>query len=288
LAQEYLEAAFLNVVATPHPEGVYLRLLRAAAEKPVEYWGSLKAAITKPSSIAGMAGFYSFQLVAWLDVNPDEPAINKADLQKAVFPREGRNFTAQYGVNGRVFSCVLDVETHQVTVEIKNEDGQRITPGRLGLIFTELLSPEILGHKAELVEVTVIPTDDAIDYVMGFDRLDKIDILVKRPNDDDITKDTNRVMKRLMEQNAKSERSVLTRQPKTDGLELDEEHLLLARVAAQNGHVDSSGLDGDGEHGKRSTREVPKIVRRVLEKGSSYFAALRNLARENRNDREQL
>ncbi len=288
MAQELVEAAFLNVVATPHPEGVYLRLFRAAAEKPVQYWGELRAAITRPDKLAGTDDMYSFQLVTWMEVNPDEPAINKADLKKAVFPREGRNFTAKYGVNGRVFYCLLDTQTHVVTAEIKNEDGQRITPGRLAMIFVELLSPEVLGPKAELVEVTVVPTDDAIDYVLGFKRLDKVDILVKRPNNDDITQDTNRVMKRLMEQHAKSERSVLVRQPKTDGLELDEEHLRLARVAAVNGHVDSSGLDDDDEHGKRSTREVPKIVRRVLEKGSSYIAALRNVAKEMRNNREQL
>jgi hypothetical protein len=231
---------------------------------------------------------YSFQLVAWLEVDPNQPAINKAELAKAAFPVEGRNFTAVYGVNGRVFSCILDEKNHLLTVEIKNEDGQRITPGRLESIFTRLLSPEVLGHKAEEVEITVLPTDDAIEYVLGFVRLDKVDILVKRPNNDDITAETNRVMKRLIEMKAKSERSILTRQAKTDGLELDEEHMRLARVAAQNGHVDSAGVDADGEHGKRSTREVPKIVRRVLSEGSSYLAALRDVAKSMRDGREKL
>ncbi len=288
MAQEFIEAAFLNVVATPHPKGVYPRLLRAAAEKPITYWGAFKAAITRASAVSGSEGFYSFQLVAWLEVDPEQPAIDKAALKKAKFPREGRNFTAQYGVNGRVFYCILDEKTHTLTVELKNDDGQRITPGRLEMIFRELLSPEVLGSKAEEVEVTTIPKDDAIDYVLGFERLDKVDILVKRPNSDDITKDTNRVMNRLKKLQAKSERSVLVRQPKTDGLELDEEHLRLARVGAVNGHVDSSGLDEDGKHGKRSTKEVPKIVRRVLQKGASYLAVLRNIAKEARNSHKQL
>lgn len=285
---EYIEAAFLNIVATPHPKGVYLSLLKSASEKTVKYWGELRAAITSPSALARGEGMYSFELVTWMEVDPDQPAINKAALKKADFPREGRNFTAQYGVNGRVFYGILDEDTHTLTIEIKNEDGQRITPGRLQMIFERLLSPKILGLKAPDVEVTIIPKDDALDYVLGFDRLDKVDILVKRPNDDDITKDTNRVMKRLMEMKAKSERSVLARQPKTDGLELDEDHMRLARVAAVNGHVDSTGLDGDGEHGKRSTREVPKIVKRLLQKGTSYVAALRAIAKQIRDGRGQL
>ena len=278
--QEYVEAAFLNVVATPHPKGVYPRLLTAAAEKPIYFRGSFKAAITKPSEIADSPGFYSFQLVAWLEINPDEPTIDKSALKKAQFPREGREFTRQYGVNGRVFYCILNEREHVITAELKNEDGQKITPGTLERIFGRLLSPQVLGIKAELVEVTVLPKDDALDYVLGFKRLDKVEILVKRPNEDDITTETNRVLKRLMENKAKSELSVLTRQPKTDGLELDDEHMMLARVGAVNGNVDSSGLDEAEQHGKRSTREVPKIVRRVLQKGTSYFAALRALAKE--------
>lgn len=278
--QEYIEAGFLNVVATPHPKGVYPRLLGAAAEKPVYFRGSFKAAITKPSPIADSPGFYSFQLVAWLEINPDEPTINKAALKKAAFPREGREFTRQYGVNGRVFYCILNEKTHIITVELKNEDGQRITPGSLERIFERLLSPQILGIKSELVEVTTIPKDDALEYVLGFKRLDRVEILVKRPNEDDLTSPANRVLQRLIDNKAKSELSVLTRMPKTDGLELDDEHLMLAEVGAVNGHVDSSGLDEADQHGKRSTREVPKIVRRILQKGTSYFAALRALAKE--------
>lgn len=285
--QEYVEAGFLNIVATPHPRGVYPRLLRAAAETPVGYWGSFRAAITKAEPVGGKGndGLYGFQLLVWLEVNPDEPTIHKAQLKKSVFPREGRTFASVYGINGRVFYCVFDEPSHTLTVELKNEEGQRITPGRLGRIFSNLLSPEVLGVKAEMVEVTVIPREGALEYVLGFDRLDKVEILVKKPNNDDITTETNRVLKRLADMKAKSEKSVLVRAPKTDGLELDEEHLMLARVGAVNGHVDSAGLDHAGEHGKRSTREVPKIVRRFVQKGTSYIAVLRNLAKEARNKR---
>lgn len=284
--EEILEAAFVNVVATPHPKGVYPRLLKTAAEKPVYFRGSFKAAITALSPIAKEDGLYSFQLVAWMEIDPDEPTIDKAALKKAKFPREGREFTRQYGVNGRVFYCILDERKHLITAETRNSDGQKISPGMLERIFTRLLSPEILGIKSELVEVTVVPKDDAIDYVLGFARLDRVEILVKRPNNDDITAVANRVLQRLKDEKAKSEEIILTRMPKTDGLELDKEHELLARVGARNGHVDSSGVDEAGVHGKRSTREVPKIVRRVLQRGTSYFAALINVAKGARRDRD--
>lgn len=285
---ETLEAGFLNIVATPHPKGVYRRLLERAAEQPVSFWGDYKAAITRPVGLHDDESFRSFQLIIWLEINPDEPTIDKAALKKAGFPREGREFTAKYGVNGRVFYCVFDEKTHILTAELRNEDGKTVSPSRLERIFVELMSPQVLGADAEEVEVTVIPTDDAISYVLGLNRLDKVEILVKRPNQDDITSETNRVMQALMDQNAKSERRVITRQAKTDGIELSDENEVYARVAAHNGHVASSGLDDEGVHDKRSTKEVPKVVKRAIAKGVSYLAALRNLAREMRDNREQL
>lgn len=287
VSNQFLEVGFLNIVATPHPEGVYLRLLNSAAGQPVGFWGSMKAAITKPLALHDDETFYSFQLLVWTEINPGEPTINKAELKKSDFPREGREFTKKYGVNGRVFHCVFDETSHWLSVELKNEEGQTVSPKRLHRIFTDLLSPEVLGADAELVEVTVIPTEDAISYVLGLKRLDKVEILVKRPNDDDITSETNRVMHSLMAQNAKSERRIITRQPKTDGVDLSEENEIYARVAAHNGYVETSGLDDEGVHDKRSTKEVPKIVKRAITAGVSYLAALRNVAREARASREQ-
>lgn len=284
----FLEVGFLNVVATPHPEGVYERLLRVAAEKPVNFWGAQKAAITAPLSLDEDPSFLTFQLVIWTEVNPAEPAINKAQLKKAAFPREGKDFVAEYGVNGRVFYCVFDTHSHTLTAELRNEDGQTVAPNRLERIFRDLMSPEILGVDAEEVEVTVIPTDDAVEYVLGLKRLDKVVILVKRPNNDDITTETHRVMADLMEQKAKSEKREITRQPKTDGIELNEKNKAYTRVAAHNGYVESSGLDESGQHDKRSTREMPKIVRIAIEGGTSFLVALRNLAKSARGENEQL
>jgi hypothetical protein len=223
------------------------------------------------------------QLFVWVEVDPDQPAINKVRLQKTVFPDAGRQFTREFGVNGRVFDFVFDTSNHMLTAAIQNDEGQKISPARLEKIFRNLLSPEVLGVNAELVEVTVVPREDALAYVLGFERLDRVEILVKIPNQDDITDEANRVMQRLRDMKAKSEENVLVRAPRTDGLELDSEHMTLARVAAANGHVDSKGIDSGGASGERSTRERPKIVERVVAKGVSYLAAIRGLASEIRN-----
>jgi hypothetical protein len=289
MAKEYTIAAFLNVVATPHPQGVYERIFRSAAHHIIQYWGSEHAAIGDLLEIPGDDGFFSFRLSLWVEINPDEPTIRKEDLAKANFPREGREFSKQYGINGRVFTCVLDVQRHVVTIELKNEDGKQLSAGRAETIFQRLLGPEVLGTDTESVEVTLIPQDDALEYVLGFNRLDRLEILVKIPNNDDVTTETHRVLERLRSQNAKSERSILARAAGPDSLEPDNEHMVLARVAAAgNGRVETVGLDEDGEKGERSTKEKPKLVRRILQKGQSYMAALRNIAKEARNSHDPL
>lgn len=287
MADEYTLAAFLNVVATPHPKGVYERLFRTAAHQIIQYWGSEHAAISDLLEIPGEDELFQFSLSLWVEIDPDEPTIRKEDLAKAGFPREGREFTNKYGVNGRVFTCILDTKTHVVTVELKNEDGKTLAAGRAERIFQHLLAPQILGAESEMVEVTLIPQDDALEYVLGFKRLDRLEILVKLPNNDDITTETKRVLDKLRAQQAKAEKSVLVRMPKTDGLEPDEEHMIQARVAAAgNGRVDAVGLDENDEKGERSTKEKPKIVRHILQKGQSYLAALRGVARKARDDHD--
>lgn len=223
-----------------------------------------------------------------MEVNPDEPAINKTELAKSSFPNEGREFTKKYGVNGRSFSCAFDPTIHLLTVEIKNEDGKSVSIDMLHRIFTYLLSPEVLGKDAEEVEVTVQPADGAIAHVLGIERLDRVEIFVKRPNPDDLTSDINRVLQKLTSQNIKSEKRVLSRQAKTDGIELDDDYLILAKVGARNGYVKSAGVDEDGDFVKRSTKNMPDIVRHAVAAGSSFVAALRGIAREARENHEQL
>jgi hypothetical protein len=288
VTQSIIEAAFLNIVASPHPEGVYKRLLKKAARQSINYWGSYYAAYTNPVDARDDSGLLTFTLYVWVEVNPDEPAINKAELLKADFPKEGREFTKRYGVNGRSFSCAFDPEVHLLTVEIKNEEGKRISIDMVRRIFEGLLSPRFLGKNAEDVAITVVPTDNAVAYVLEIDRLDRVEIFVRRPNQDDLTSETNALMRELIEENAKSERRILIRQPQTDGLQLNNRNLSAARVGARNGYVEASGVETNGERVTRSTQERPRIVRHVVAVGASFVAALRAIAREAREQHEQL
>lgn len=141
------------------------------------------------------------------------------------------------------------------------------------------MSARFQGLDVEMVEVTVLPEDDALTQVLALERLDRVDIFLKRPNDDDITAETNRIVAELMEQHAKSEERILTRAPRTDGIELSDENMTRAEVAARNGYVKSKGQDADGNADQRSTKKYPKIVNVTIEGSGSVLSKVRDAAR---------
>ena len=278
--EKTLEIGFLNVVATPHPTGVYERLLRSVAGRAVQFFGDQVAALTAPRSAPGEGHLLEGRIVIWTDIDESQPGVNKRDLTAVHLSDMDFSVPRDLGFNGKVFIFVFNTRSHVLAYEARNESGQTLSPRRAKRIFDLLMSPKVLGLEAEFVEVTVIPEDDALAFVLGLSRLDRVEILVKRPNEDDITKKANAVMAELMAQNAKSEDRVLTRAAGPDTLELSEENMVRAEVAATNGFVKSSGRDADGEPDKRSTKEYPKILRVVVDAGESFISRIRNAARD--------
>lgn len=271
---------FLNVVATPHPDGVYERLLNVAANIPVQFWGSYYAAISKPKGSSEDPELLIGRLLVWVEIDPREPAINKQKLEEVNLDENNAKVAKEYGFNLRVHNYIFDLKSHVLTIELKNEPGQIISMSRIKRIFDRLFSPEILGRESELVETTVIPDDDALAQVLGFSRLDKVDINVKRPNEDDVIKETNEVLEELLGQNAQKQEVILTRAPKTDGIQLNDRNKKLARVAANNGYVTATGRMNDQRlTDKRSTKEYPKIIKYTIDGSHTILGALRAAAK---------
>ncbi|HEX8194113.1 MAG TPA: DUF4747 family protein [Allosphingosinicella sp.] len=269
---------FVNIVATPHPDGVYKEALRKVSNKPVNVRGNDWAIISPPKPTKGEAGLHDGIVSVWTDVDASEPSINKATFQKQDVEAELRRIFAERGFNNRSFHYVLDERTHKVTVELRNEDGKTISIRQVGRIFDFLLSR--LNKQGQTFEVTVVPEEDAIDRVLGLERLDRVYILLKRPNPGDHDGgDADEVLRELHEQNIKQAEYSFARQPGTDGIHLNEENETRAEVAAQNGFVKSSGIDENGNRDKRSTKEYPKIVALSLIAGTLAVTLLREQAK---------
>jgi hypothetical protein len=267
-------AGFINLVAQPHPEGVYEEALNAVVNSPVQYFGSNFAAIRPASRNPNDPNMLEGVLTVWTDVSTDEPSIDKATLEEVALDEELKRIFAKRGFNNRSFLYVLDTATHTVAVELLNDHGKTLSPRQAGRIFERAFSR--LNREGQTYEVTVIPEDDALSQVLAIRRLDKVRIVIKRPNPGDhLDTDAEEVLREMEEQNINRDERVFTRQSGTDSINLNEANHTRAEVAATDGYVESSGKNEDGEVEQRSTREYPKIVKRTLAAGTGAIAALR-------------
>jgi hypothetical protein len=268
----YLEVAALNIVATPHPEGIYVSLLEAIAGEEFLLGGSDRAKITAPTEFEHPKGFYHGQVFVWAHIDTDQKWLNTEKdvaatdeemeaLEKALPDNLEPNF--------RYFTYVLDVEEHILLLEVKNENGSRFSPKRAERMFSYLFDaiPEGPG-----IDITVIPEDETLAKILAIPRLRKLEILVKRPNADDIGDDFNRIMASMQEEGAKSWKIEKVKAAKEKTLKPNEETKKIAAVASTNGHVSGEGTNESGEPVFESTEEHPKIRR--IEVVTSSFQAI--------------
>lgn len=272
------EASFVNVVASPHPEGIYAEAIHGVANDPIQFYGSNWAAILKPNKSKDDDKLHEGILTVWTDVDSSEPSIDKTTLQEKAVESELKKVFDERGFNNRSFLYVLDEETHKIAVETRNSLGKTISARQVGKIFGRAFSR--LNREGQTFEVTVVPEDDALDMVLGLSRLDRIKIVIKRPNPGDhLDTDAAEVLREMEEQNIKKDERTFTRQSGTDTINLNENNRTRAEVASTDGYVESGGKDENGQPDKRSTKEYPKIVRRTLAAGTTFLSALRNEAR---------
>lgn len=269
---------FVNVVATPHPAGIYAESLKKIASRPVGFRGKDFAVVLPPSQNKQDKDLWEGTLSVWTDIDSSEPSIDKGTFEKKDVEASLARIFAERGFNNRAFAYVLDAQTHTIAVELRNDLGKTISPIQVGKIFELLFSG--LNREGETFVVTVVPSEDVLESVLKLDRLDRVKIVLKRPNPGDHDGgDADEVLRELEEMNIREADYILVRQPGTDGIHLNAEYEKKARVAATNGYVESSGIDGDGDRQHPSTKKYPRVVKRTLDAGANFISAVRDEVR---------
>ena len=276
--QKEIAVGFINIVATPHPVGVYAGALARAANRPVRYRGRDYAVILPPCINKSDHDLYEGTISLWTDIDATEPSIDKATFRKQDVEAALKKVFAERGFNNRGFYYVFDVKTHTVAVELKNDLGKTLSIRQATKIFDASLSA--LNREGQSFEVTTRPDKDALERVLGFNRLERVVILVKRPNPGDHHgDDAEEVLRKLQEQNLKQAMYVYVKQPGSDGINLNNENQKLAEVASTNGYVESFGFDNDDEREMRSTVHYPHVITRDVGGDTTFLSIIRDEAK---------
>lgn len=266
-----IEVCGLNIVASPHPQGIYHSLLMAAAGKAVVARGNDWAKITKPQK-TDQDGVYTGRIIVWtaidvdgrwLDIETDEELTPKDKAQINIPNKAKPNF--------RVFTYALKEKTHRLYYESRNEFWETLGPTVARRIFENLLQS---AKPGTLVEVTIIPQDGAVRKILDMPNLRTLEIKLLLPNPDDVDPNKQAALyAKLRAQNASSLDQTLQKQAGKSRLKPDDETRDLAFVAAENGYVKGDGGRGD-ERVQLSTTDTPKRKRISMEAGRNFVDRL--------------
>lgn len=272
-----IEYCALNIVATPHPRGVYPQILTDAATRSTNYAGSSWARVSRP--IKHEEGFYVGRLFVWTEIDTTEPAIDKVKLIELSLDELNLNIPPYIGFNGRIFLYVLRERDHKLIVEVRNEVGKTIAPKAVGRIFSSLLNSDDITDENPYVEVTVIPDEDALSKILAIPKLQRLKIHLVRPNPDDMSDEAEAILAELEELGAKSQDITLVAAAGGDGLELNERVSAQAEAATMNGYVAGKGKTDDGEPLAYDTKEHPRIIKWLAEGSRAFLAGAIRIAK---------
>lgn len=271
-----VEYSILNISASPHPDGVYKDVLTQVALNPINYWGDHFATISEP--VEDEKGFYRGRIVSWVEIDKSQPAVHKDKLEEVDFDQLNFRIPDNIGFNSKTFLYVFRERDHLMFIETKNELGQSLSTSRTRRIMQMLMSQPILGKGAPLIEVTVIPEEDAVKRILSLPKLKRLRIHIVRPNADDL--DVQKVLDRLQRQGIRSDDRVLVASSENEGIIPDEETKLEAEVAEFNGFVQGVGYEEDGTRVDLSTKEYPRTIKKRVGQLGSSFAEIMAVAKE--------
>jgi hypothetical protein len=267
----------LNVVATPHPAGVYEDLFRTALAKKViaSYRGSRRAILGSFGS-RGMlvqAPAYGGKVMTFTRLDTEQPWL---DLDQAVPATD--DAIASINIPEGLHPEMAEIEYvfmgsphHRVIVDIS----------RAGITACQKVFQQILGDPSVLkavkdnyelrdlsVAVHVQQSREGLERIFAMRRLSYLRIVVAIPNPDDTGDASETIADRLHRLRARQAEQIFKAQHGTDGIIPDEKMKKDAAAALTTGSVAAKGLEGEAERQSTlSTTDQPERLSVQAEDG---------------------
>jgi hypothetical protein len=254
-----IEIAALNIVIHPHSPERYLKLFHLAHKHRVagkyranQYgmFGTMQSVDVPEEGLRGL--FYRF-----LDLDPDAPWLNIRKHKPAEEDElSDLNIPEHLKPGLKESRWFFDPKIHRLFIEVKSEDGTNLGPTTAQKLFHAVLNDIRLQEEFGEVAVTVEPSEDGIEAVLGVANLRRLKMVITPPNADTLSRAQQTVMKNLKAQNAKREEVVLVAR-NGEPLKPSKKTKTLARVASSNGYATSVGDDANGKRTEESTKKHP-------------------------------
>ncbi|MDU0339565.1 DUF4747 family protein [Bosea rubneri] len=267
-----LKLGVLNIVASPHPEGIYRELLAVAASGEAQARGSDYARITRPRDEGD--GILSGRILIYANIDKDSPwldietgeELTEEDLDEISIPDKARP-------NFKSFIYVFDEKNHLLYFETVNEFGKGLGISTAYRAIARLLGEDRTSQLETAVEVTVVPEEDAVDRILNMPGLKRLFIRINAPNPEDFEDKKLEVLRDLEANHAKRVDLNYVKAAGAESLTPTEEVRQLAQIGAENGYVKGES-NGDGQPDELSTKALPKTIALPMEKDAGVLARM--------------
>lgn len=287
MRDKHLNVSAINIVTHPHSPDTYVRLLRAVfrSKARIKIYGSDYLMIgTLRQYTADDPHVLYGQLYRFVHLDSSQPWVNTETNDFATEEdMSGVNLPEELLPGSAMFNFVFFAKSHKLFFE-KDANQKSISPLQVQRYFERVLSFRRIKNEFGDVDVTVVPDQGSLTRILRMHQLRQLTIDVKKPNPDNMNDISGRVMGRLDRLKARRETIVLTAE-KGQSLELTDDIIDKARVAAQNGKVMGNGRDENNRKLEESTAQHPWEKRHTYNEGQqTALQALMEVSEQNQFD----
>ncbi|SHE38341.1 protein of unknown function [Loktanella atrilutea] len=280
---KYRKYCVLNVVAQPHPDGIYRELFSTASSNAAANYRADHFARVSPVT-GSKDGIFRGRLALWTELDPNEPTIHKDSFDQKLLSDSDISLPRDIGFNSKIFYFSFNEKSHRLYIELRNDEGGTISPGVARLALDAILkSAEIFQGVS--VNVYIATTSAAVEKVLRTPIIRRIDIRLDLPNDDDLSDSEKKVLEKIKKRKIKRYEQSMTKLASAETLVLLPRDEDLAHLSKDNGYTKVWGKDVKGNKVEISTRDFPDIRTMELDDEGSSYRKLGSLARED-NERE--
>lgn len=236
-----IDVGVINIKIHPHTAERYVDLIqevfKIGDKVPIRGsdWG-MPNRISHAKSIAELSGtFYKF-----LQINKNDPWLDTRE-RKPIKTEDGKPIPQVDDYkkpNVKEIEFVFFPEHHFLFYNIKS-----LSPNSAKKLLEGLFQHHNIIQKYGKVDVEVVSSTEVIEKILKIPFLTKLEIMVTRPNGDDISDQEKKILKRMEKQGVRTLKEITTSE-KNEGIKPDDDTKALMKVALSDGSVNAIGYEG--------------------------------------------
>ena len=259
-----IDVAALNIKMHPHSHDRYIQLIQIAYQYGIvgkirgDDFGMLGS--LKEEKWDGARYIHGY-LYKFLNINPEDPWLD-FEKRQPILSEKGDpipQVPEHLKPNLRTVRYVFDPRYHRLFFE-----AHILSPGSARRLFSGIFADRKILKKYGPIDVELETSQEALERILKIPKLMTLEIIVTRPNQDDISGEERRILERLEKQRARKLEEKLS-SVKSDTLRPDEETRGHMKAALSNGRVTGRGYDQQDQRVVESTESHPMIERALYD-----------------------